>query len=383
MATVKSYEIGGGKRYRVRYRKPDGSQTDKRGFRTKRDADLFAATVEVKKASGEYIDPSRGNVTIGELGEKWLASRAHLKPSSKAAYESAWRLHVKPRWEDVRVGHVEHSEVQAWLSRLGAGDKEVKIKPKSATTVRRAHDILAGILDVAVKDQRIPANRARGVTLPRKVAREHLYLTHAQVEALVKASGDHGPLVALIAYTGLRWGEASALRVQDLNLLRRRLTVAQNAVLVNGRVIVGTPKTHETRTVPFPAFLTFPLAAACEGKGPSALVFPGQGGGYMVTPTIRENSWWDKALVSAGLPPLRIHDLRHTAASLAVSAGANVKAIQRMLGHSSASMTLDVYSELFDDDLDSVAISLDAAAKSSVGKMWANTHSEPGSAEGR
>jgi integrase len=67
------------------------------------------------------------------------------------------------------------------------------------------------------------------------------------------------------------------------------------------------------------------------------------------------------------------HDLRHTAASLAVSAGANVKAVQRMLGHASAAMTLDVYADLFDDDLDAVAIALnEGASAASVGKPWAN-----------
>ena len=74
----------------------------------------------------------------------------------------------------------------------------------------------------------------------------------------------------------------------------------------------------------------------------------------------------------AELPQLTPHDLRHTAASLAVSAGANVKAVQKMLGHASAAMTLDVYADLFDDDLDAVAVALDhAASVASVGKMWA------------
>ena len=72
------------------------------------------------------------------------------------------------------------------------------------------------------------------------------------------------------------------------------------------------------------------------------------------------------------LPRITPHDLRHTAASLAISAGANVKAVQRMLGHASASMTLDTYADLFDDDLDAVAVALNhQALNSDVGKMWA------------
>jgi integrase len=72
------------------------------------------------------------------------------------------------------------------------------------------------------------------------------------------------------------------------------------------------------------------------------------------------------------VPRTTPHDLRHTAASLAVSAGANVKAVQRMLGHASAAMTLDIYADLFDDDLEAVAVALDhARSRENVGKMWA------------
>lgn len=137
---------------------------------------------------------------------------------------------------------------------------------------------------------------------------------------------------------------------------------------VNGSILVGTPKTHERRSVPYPKFLATPIAAACEGKGRDDLVFDDGHGGYQRTPTMVTNSWWDAALVEAGLPPMMIHDLRHTAASLAVSAGANVKAVQRMLGHASAAMTLDTYSDLFDDDLDAVADRLNDVAESNVGK---------------
>ncbi|HEY8914414.1 tyrosine-type recombinase/integrase [Lacisediminihabitans sp.] len=82
--------------------------------------------------------------------------------------------------------------------------------------------------------------------------------------------------------------------------------------------------------------------------------------------------WFNDAAESVGIPGLTPHELRHTCASLAVSAGANVKALQRMLGHSSAKETLDTYSDLFDDDLDGVAVALnDTAARLNVGKLWA------------
>lgn len=370
MGTIEPYETGGGRRYRVRYRKPDHSQTDKRGFRTKRDAELFLVTLESRKAAGTYLDPATARVTVGELGAEWLRQRTNLKPSSMVAIESAWRLHVLPAWGATPVGQVRFSDVQAWVSDLSTGVPGKA--PKSAALVLRAHGALAAVLDVAVRDHPLGANPARGVALPRKVAREHRYLTHEQVDALARASGPHSTLIGLLAYTGLRWGEVAALRVGDVSLTRHRLAVSQNAVLVAGTVVVGTPKSHKRRSVPFPAFLCAPLAIALRGKSPHDLVFPDKHGRRLVTPTVRDRSWFDRALERAELPQMTIHDLRHTAASLAVASGAHVKAVQKMLGHASAAMTLDVYADLFDDDLDGVATRLDEAATAAgVGKMWA------------
>lgn len=187
-----------------------------------------------------------------------------------------------------------------------------------------------------------------------------------QLHRLASASGANGTLILVLGYTGVRWGEASALRVKDIDLEKRRLHIVENAVFVRGEIIVGSPKTHKRRSVPFPAFLNEQLRQAVEGKAETDLAFPGRFGEHQITPTIRHNSWFDKALVAAKLLPMTIHDLRHTTASLAVSAGANVKAVQRMLGHASAAMTLDVYADLFNDDLDDVAQRLDEAASSAL-----------------
>jgi integrase len=246
---------------------------------------------------------------------------------------------------------------------------------KSATTVLRAYGVLAAILDVAVKDRRISVNPARGVNLPRKTSKEHVYLTHPQVVTLAENAGEaHRALVLLLAYTGLRWGEAIGLRVKDLDILRRRINVTVNAVEVGSEIKIGTPKTHKRRMVVYPAFLTQSLAKQCEGKSRDDLVFSDAYGNHLRRTRVSDGSrsWFKTALIKSGLEPMTLHDLRHTAASLAVSSGANVKAVQRMLGHASAAMTLDVYSELFDDDLEAVADRLDsAAAFAIVGKMWA------------
>lgn len=143
-------------------------------------------------------------------------------------------------------------------------------------------------------------------------------------------------------------------------MIRWRLNIEQNAVDVGGKIIVGTPKNHQQRSVPLPDFLTIALGEARKGKHRDDLVFPCPTGTYLRYTDMREDkmSCFASAVKKSGVPRITPHDLRHSAASFAVSVGANAKAVQKMLGHSSAKMTLDVYAELFDDDLDGVAIAL-------------------------
>lgn len=236
-----------------------------------------------------------------------------------------------------------------------------------------------------MRDRRIAFNPAREVKTPRKVTKSKPYLNHRQVERLAAAS-KYPDFVRFLAYTGLRWGEATGLRVAYVDRKRRRLRIEENAVKVNGHAQVGTPKTHEKRTVPYPAFLDEAVARACKGKSADDLVWPAELGGYL-SPGNAVSGWFASAVKrvraegaavvvaaadpdddgAAVMPRVTPHDLRHTAASLAISAGANVKAVQRMLGHASASMTLDVYADLFEDDLDEVAQALDRHRATSLG----------------
>ncbi|TQO20319.1 site-specific recombinase XerD [Rhodoglobus vestalii] len=368
MGSVHAYDSATGKRYRVLYRKPDHGQGQKRGFKTKRDAELFLASVEVSKAKGEFVDASAARSTVDALGVEWLKNQTHLKPSSFRPVEIAWRLYVRPEWGKRAVGDIRHSQVQAWVSQISAD--------RGATTVLRAYGVLASILDAALEDRRISANPARGVNLPRKTGKKRVYLSHAQVQALADNAKDRGTLIFFLAYTGLRWGEATGLRVRDLDALRRRVVVNENAVNVGGRIIVGTPKSHTARSVPYPAFLSEPLARECEGKDRAALLF-GNGVDHVRLPDSRRG-WFVGAVVKSQTADktferVTVHDLRHTAASLSISAGANVKAVQRMLGHASAAMTLDTYADLFEDDLDDVATALDQARTSaSVANLLPN-----------
>lgn len=360
--SIQPYDTAGGKRYRVRYRKPDGAQTDKRGFRTKREAELYLASITVSKATGQYLDPSEGRKTVATFAEQWKRGRlAALKPSSQNVLETSWRVHVEPRWGARGAASIRPSEVEDWVGELH--------REKSAQTVRRAVFVLSAILNIAERDNIIHSNPAKGLRLPEKRRKPQRYLTHQQVELLAQNAGEHRTMLLLLAYTGLRWGEAIGLRVKHLDMLRRRISVEDNAVLVKGSFSIGTPKSGFTREVPLPAFLTPAVAKQCEGKTRESFVF-GAGAAPLPQPH-RTSGWFVRALAAAqakdsGVPDITPHDLRHTAASLAISAGANVKAVQRMLGHASAAMTLDVYADLFDDDLEAVATKMSEARAAAV-----------------
>ena len=392
MASITKYVTSRGEqRYRVQYRTPDGRLTQQRGFKRKKDAEDFAATTHVSKLRGEYIDPAASRITVAELAPAWLANQqATMKPSGFRSYESAWRNHVQPRWGRVQLGDIRPTAVRSWVAEMNRtevdDDGTVTKRGSSPKTVARALGVLAGILADAVDDRRILMNPARGIKLPRHAPGDHQYLTEDQVWQLAeqaangRAGRDKGTIVLLLAYTGIRWGELAGLHVGDFDTLRRRLHVRRNAVNVGGVIEVGTPKTHERRVIAFPRFLVEPLAAACRGKGRDAIVFPAADGGYAKSPGA--STWFDGAVKrcqhvttearaaerkarpdadpgTPEFPRVTPHDLRHTAASLAVSAGANVKAVQKMLGHASAAMTLDVYADLFDTDAEAVAAAHD------------------------
>lgn len=382
MATIESYPTKSGRRYRVRYRTPDHRQTDKRGFTTKREAEAFAATVEVSKLTGNYISPTLGRITVGELAPDWLARKeSDVAASNYRTLESAWRTHVKPKWGGRRVADVELGEVEQWIAEMGRTitDRDGKVVKKGAgaTTILRAYGVLAGILDDAVKSRRLAVNPARGVeNLPKKDRKRHVYLSAADVDRLATEAKAYRVLVLVLAYCGLRWGELVALRVRDIEFLRRRLTVHDNAVQLGVEHAVGRTKSRKTRSVPVPQFILDELSVHCQGKGLDDLVFPGPGGRYLARPK-STRGWFAGAVKRAGVQTITPHDLRHSTASLAVSAGVNVLALARMLGHTSAKVTLDVYADLFDDDLDAVAITLNQRySPQSVGKVWADGTSD-------
>lgn len=357
MASVEKVSTG----YRVRWRTPDGKSRSKTLTR-EADAKRFLVSVEHSKQTNAYVDPSRSKITVGAWSFKWLVTQTHLKPSTRARYQNIVDHHIVPRWRSTPLHAVSHVDVQEWIS-------SIDLAP---ATVRYVHRVFSLILELAVRDnKRIPVNPATGVKLPKVATPGKRYLSAEEVHRLADCATQYPipdvgvqyrALVLTLAFCGLRWSEVAALKVRHVNLLTRRIKVAEAVTEVRGRLVWGIPKDHQEREVPMPRFLVPLLTEAMAGKAPDALMFTTWRG-----KPLRNLNWrrdcFDRAAEDAGLAGLTPHELRHTAASLAVSAGANVKAVQRMLGHKSATMTLDVYAGLFDNDLDGVADRMDGLSE--------------------
>ena len=323
------------------------------------DAKKFLISVEHSKDTNTYIDPSRSKVKTGPFArDSWLVGQAHLKPSTRARYANILDHHIVPRWGDTPLYAVGHADVQKWIS-------SIDLAPAS---VRYVHRVLSLIMELAVRDGRIPSNPTTGVRLPKVAKSEKRFLTAEELHRLADAAAQYPipevgqqyrALILLLGFCGPRWGEVAALRVKRADLLRRRLTVAESVTEVRGRLEWGTPKSHQSRWVPIPRSLVPLLAEVMAGKSADALVLTTWRGRPLRNLNFRRDVF-DRAAENAGLAGLTPHELRHTAASLAVAAGAKVKSVQAMLGHALAAMTVDVYAGLFDDDLDGVADRMDS-----------------------
>ena len=346
------------KRWAVRWVNKD-SKLSQKSFARKVEAEAYAVKINTEFQQGTYVDARKTYTTVGEVHEQWKRTQVRLKESTRANRQNAWRIRVAPAWENKRIGDITRGDVLQWVADLQEnGD--------GAESIENALGVLRMVLQYAIDDGRLRVNPCADVSAPRRDIRPHPYLTVAQVEALADEISYGGNFIRVLAYTGLRWGEMAGLTPRAVNLETRRLSIFQTVSKgEKGRVGMGTPKSHEIRSVPFPESLLGVFKEACDTKASDDLIFTAPEGGLL-----RGDSYRPRYLRPAiaalrdtkkhqDFPQITPHDLRHTAASLAVSAGANAKTVQRMLGHKSAALTLDTYADLFDSDLDEVASRID------------------------
>lgn len=371
MSSIRKYKSSKNeRRYSVRYRTPAHEDREKRGFTTLKAAEAFQIEVDSALLKGTYVDPSQGNVRISEWSKIWLNSLADIKVGTLEGYSGNVRKHILPKWGNRDINKIRHSEVQDWVSTLA--------RTLSPSQTRSIFLNFSAMLDYAIKDNRLTANPCVDVRLPRIVKTKKKYLTHEQLWTLADECRTQGDVVIFLGYLGLRFNELAAITVSNVDFNKRKIQIENQLDVKKKRENETRPtKTNEERVVVFPEFTTSMLLERCKGKEAQDYVFTAPKGGPLRLENFRRD-YFSPALNTViskdpSFPKITVHNLRNTSASLAVSSGANIKSLQKMLGHARASMTLDTYAELFDDDVESVAIALNKNALSAiVGKTWAN-----------
>ena len=358
-------------RWRARYRGPDGRERSKT-FGRRVDAEKWIVTQSADLVRGDWIDPQLGRMTFAAWTGKWSMGLVGQRPTTRALNEGVVRNYLLPRFGDWPLAGITASDVQQMVS------EELAAGKLSSSAIRRHAIVLGTILKAAVLDGRIGRNPCAGLKLPPEESREMRFLEPVEVAQLSDAiqPRHYRPLVLTAAYVGLRWGELAGLRLDRVDLLRRQIRVDQQLTEVSGRVAFGPPKTKAgERTCSIPRTLVDLLAEhfATEPVQASGLAFPTCTGKPMRRSNFRLP--WRRTIdgtpkrpgIFRGTPleGLVFHELRHTAAALAIAQGAHPLAIKERLGHSSITVTMDRYGGLFPRLDEAIADGLDAVLRES------------------
>jgi integrase len=335
MASIKKRPDG---RWRARYRDESGREHAKH-FARKTDAQTWLDQVTAAVVTGQYADPRAGRVKLQVFYDRWAPTQLWT-PGTRKAMDLALS---SSGLGDRPIGRIRPSAIETWVKTMAA-------KPLEPGTIRTRTNNLSAVFRAAVKDKVIPANPCDDVRLPRRRKAEAAMRipTTAEVGKLLKAATpEFRPFIAVCAFAGLRLGEAAALKVADVDFLKRVIHVERQVQRAGGtEVEIRPPKYGSERDVFAPAGLTEILARHVELTGCADWLFTGTDG--KLPPhqnTIGHR--WRTARKAAGLDEVKLHDLRHYFASGLIAAGCDVVTVQRALGHRSATVTLSTYSHLW------------------------------------
>ena len=381
----------GSTRWEARYwdRMNSGTRHQKM-FRTRQEASDWLTAQQHSQLTGTHIPPATQQITYTSVADAWRTTWLDLEPKTKLGNEQILANHLLPEFGTTKISAITPQRVQAYITRLSqppANPSPSGGKALAPGTVRNIYAALRASLNTAVRLRMIHSNPCQHVKLPRSPKEQQIILTPGEVAHLAKEistnqrTEQYGVMVLVAAYTGLRAGELLALRRQDVDLLRGRITVSRALKDIHGRfasdnpnsgiqrgMLFGPTKSHATRTIVLPRFLTqvlndylsHPLPS---GSSSEALIFPDTNGG-----PLRHNNFYRrhfKPAVLRALPPEKqaftFHCLRHTCASLLIEQGVHARAIQEQLGHSSILVTMGTYGHLMDSAYESTASALDAA----------------------
>lgn len=335
--------------WRARWYDADGRQRSKT-FRTKTLAKAHVEAMLTDRARGAPTTKDAATITVEEWSARWLDGARNLGQGGRDTYRRDLDRHILPALGGLRLRALDTDTIDAYLTG--------KLDTLAPSTVHRHYRTIRRMMAVAQQRDMVARNPCDAITPPRQADREMRFLSAGQLEDLADAMpGRYRAWCLTAGWGGMRWSELVGLRKPNVD--GRRVVVAGQMIRRDdGEWHEDAPKTRAgRRTVSLPSSVGLVLAAHIDehsAKARDGLVFPNQLGNPLNGPSFRGNVWV-RAVAKAGLEPgLRIHDLRHTAAALAILAGGHPKAIQARLGHASITMTLDRYGHLFpemDEDL--------------------------------
>lgn len=327
-------------KWRARYREESGREFAKH-FARKADAQAWLDSVTTALGSGKYVSPRQGRETFAEFYADW-SDRQIWVATTRTAMDLAAR---STTFSNVAIRNIKRSHIEQWVKGM-----TLTLQP---STIRTRFNNVRAVLRAAVADGKIPADPSVGVAVSRQRRPEVAMAIPTPQDVGKVMDGADAPFkafVAICAFAGLRLGEAAALKVGDIDFLKRLLQVRRQVQRVErDRVEIRQPKYGSERVVYIPEALATIIASHIKehlpDNSPDRWLFTGSGENPPHQNTVGYR--WRSALHAAGLEDVRLHNLRHFFASGLIAEGCDVVTVQRALGHSSATTTLRTYSHLW------------------------------------
>lgn len=326
--------------WRARYR-DDAGKEHARHFPLKRDAQRWLDEVATAVVTGQYVDPNAGKLTWLEWNREWFERQTWVD----GTFEAATTAVESVPWRDKPMRTVRSAEVQQWVA------SELK-RGLAPSTIKTRLNYVQMSFRAAVGDRRIITSPAAGVKAPRPRRSDATMriLSAGEIAAVLDAGGHFGPFIQACLFAGLRLGEAAGLQLRDVNFLGRSISVARQVQgATNKTAKVVPPKFESERTIYVPSEYLSPLSAhiaAQEITDQDEHLFTTELG--RIYQRNSAGDAWRRVRERVGLSEdVTLHTLRHTFASNLIAQGCDVVTVQRALGHSTPSITLNVYSHLW------------------------------------
>lgn len=363
--------------FKVRYRQ-GGRQHSRNGFKTKAEARAWEAEQKRRLRNNTWVDPQGAKTPVASVFHEWLNDGSQISERTHSDYLEIWNSVIAPSWESAILREVTPAEVIKWV--------QIIKRTYSAARVRKSFSVFRQTMQWAVAQHLLesnPATRAlettpgrsllppvrkqakQGQTKSNPLTTEQLHRLASEASRFSVGHADYELMILVMGWTGLRFGEITALQVRDVPEVGDCVHVQRAVSDIRGRLVEGPPKSGKARTVPVPLPLRRRLQAHVRGRNLTDRVFTTSTGAQIRYSRFRSDVF-DPAAAAAGLSGLTPHTLRRTFAALCVSAGQHPKITQEWMGHSDIRLTMDLYTTALDSELTRGATLMDALAQEAI-----------------